>query len=203
MWIDSVVSPRIWWGLSFSSELWWGVIHWDMSLEYERRNKGSKVSSMAFIQSFLDWDILWLSFPPQLPHPCWWFEASCDCLPVSEAIPALALLLSLWMGCGEINPELSQTTWCRCVKVGGGGGFEFTFIYECRCLQRAPIDMLRRWHTNHRARGCHLSCEVTGRGGQSRQAHTHTHRGTHVCPAPTDNYLHEPSLLWQHTILCK
>lgn len=67
VWIDNVVSPRIWWGMSFSSELWWGVIHWDMSLEYERRNKGSKVSSMAFIQSFLDWDILWLSFPPPAP----------------------------------------------------------------------------------------------------------------------------------------
>lgn len=48
-----------------------------------------------------------------------------------------------------------------------------------------PINMLRRWHANHRAGGCHLSRRVMGRGGRSRCTWW-----LHVCPARTDNYLH-------------
>lgn len=67
VWIDIAVTLSIWWGLSFPSEPWWGLVRRDMSLEYERRNKESKVCWMAFIQTFLDWDILCLSFPPPAP----------------------------------------------------------------------------------------------------------------------------------------
>lgn len=86
--IDSAVTPRISWGLSFPPEALMRTHPQDSSLEYERGNNGAKVSWMAFIQSFLDWDILDCHFPSRLPRPCWRFEASCDCLPVSEAIPA-------------------------------------------------------------------------------------------------------------------
>lgn len=174
-WTDSVVTPRIWWGLSFPSEPWWRLVCRHTSLEYERRNKGWKVSQMAFTQSFLDWDILWLSFPPR----------------------ALLSMLTIWSMSwlfGDVRggpgarfaavsahgkrPNQSRTVSGDAVQVREGGrtgeGSNLHLYMNVDACGDAPIDMLRRWHANHRARGCRLSSKVTGRGGQNKHTHTHT-----------------------------
>lgn len=182
------------WDLSFPSESWWGLIHRDSSLEYERRNNRSKVSRIAFIQSFLDWNIFDCHFLPRLLCHCWRFETSYDYLPVSEELPAPFLLPSR-------RPNQSWTVRGSAVQVHGGGrtgeGLNLHLYMNVDACSGALIDMLRHWHTNHRATGCHLSSEVMGRGGRHSNTttkHTHIHTQPHahgnVHAAPTDNCPH-------------
>lgn len=100
------------------------------SLEYERKNKGSKVSWMAFIESFLDWDILWLSFPPPV-YDLKRLVIVCRCPNV--------LQLPCWMGSSQINPELSGDAVQVC-----DGGLNLHLYMNVDACSGAPIDMLRR-----------------------------------------------------------
>lgn len=178
------------WDLSFPSESWWGLIHRDSSLEYERRNNRSKVSRMAFIQSFLDWNIFDCHFLPRLLCHCWRFETSYDYLPVSEALPAPFLLPSR-------RPNQSWTVRGSTVQVHGGGrtgeGLNLHLYMNVDACSGALIDMLRHWHTNHRATGCHLSSEVMGRGGRhsnttTKHTHTYTHSHMHMVTCTSCSY---------------
>ena len=136
----------------------------------KEQNKGSKVSSVALIQSFLDWDILWLSFLSLAPHSCWRFEATCDCSVVSAVILSLALQPSPWTESSQINPEMSEAMW-ECGRTGEGLNLHLYMNVDVSGTK--PIDMLRRWHANHRAR--EATCPVRWQEAVAR-TDTHWHR---------------------------
>lgn len=155
VWTDSIVPSRARLGLSFSSESLWELIQWHKSLQYERK----KCRFKSFLVH-LSTKFCWFENLASVISSLISFWVFYDCLPGSKAIWARFLAVSEGTDSSHINPKLSVASWCRCVKVEGQGRFWICIYMSAHACGTGPIDTLKCWHGNHRARGGHLSSKV-------------------------------------------
>ena len=137
-------------------------------------------------------------FPGRLSYKVFLIGTFCDCHFLPPELPAPPSPLTIWsvlwlfvgvrgdpgarfaaVSADGKRPNQSWTVRRRGAGVWRWEGLNLHLYMNVDGCGGAPIDMLRRWHANHRARGCHLSSGVTGRGGRKKR-HTHTHTHTHT-----------------------